>query len=320
MIKTLLAYVSLWLACVGESRSDSVTSRFIEVEPDVKLEVLDWGGAGRAIVFLHGAGCTGRMFEQFAPKFLPNHRVIAITRRGAGASDAPKSGYSDERFARDIRAVIAALGIIRPVLVGHSMAGSELSWLNNHYRTEFSGFVYLDAAGPMAFFSELSNDPGYFPFEMLAIREKLDRLIPGSGELHPKQVTKDLLQQLPCFQKRLGQWLEQIKDFPEPSADDLRMMPPYVRELALGVQRYPSLSGPILAIFPVPAESPTGAMRFKEPPAKGSLSQIDAFEYAVPSAKVVRIPGASHFVFQSNEAEVYRHIQQFIAELPEKDT
>ncbi len=34
------------------------TVQFVTVEPDVKLEVLDWGGAGRPLVFLAGLGNT----------------------------------------------------------------------------------------------------------------------------------------------------------------------------------------------------------------------------------------------------------------------
>jgi pimeloyl-ACP methyl ester carboxylesterase len=313
-MKTLLLCFAVWLAFVVQGRCDSgVVTRHVEVEPGVKLEVLDFGGAGLPMVFLHGSGCTAHIYDQFAPRFLPDHRVIAITRRGAGGSDIPKSGYSDERFGRDILAVISGLGIVRPVLVGHSMAGSEMSWLNTHFNGEFSGFVYLDAAGPLAFYSELSNDPGYFPFQMLAMRQKLDQLVPGTGELHPKHVAEEVLRDLPTFREQLALWLEQTKNFAEPTAEDLRLMPPYVRELALGIQRYPSLTGPILAIFPVPSGAAVEPLRIKDSPTKCSLNQIDAFEYGVPSAKVVRIPGATHFVFQSNEAEVFRQISEFVA-------
>jgi len=34
------------------------TIRFVTVDKDVRLEVLDWGGSGRALVFLAGLGNT----------------------------------------------------------------------------------------------------------------------------------------------------------------------------------------------------------------------------------------------------------------------
>jgi hypothetical protein len=44
--------------------------------------------------------------------------------------------------------------------------------------------------------------------------------------------------------------------------------------------------------------------------------QVAAFERQVPSAHVVRIPHATHYVFRSNEADVLREMNTFIATLP----
>src|ERR1700686_4394612 len=43
-------------------------STFITVEKDVKLEVIDWGGSGRALILLAGLGANAHAFDQFAPK------------------------------------------------------------------------------------------------------------------------------------------------------------------------------------------------------------------------------------------------------------
>lgn len=59
--------------------------QWVEVEPKVKLEVLDWGGKGLPLVFLAGAGFDAHVFDQFAPKFAAQHHVFAITRRGFGS-------------------------------------------------------------------------------------------------------------------------------------------------------------------------------------------------------------------------------------------
>ena len=45
-----------------------------------------------------------------------------------------------------------------------------------------------------------------------------------------------------------------------------------------------------------------------------------AFNAQVPHVKVVRIPQADHYVFQSNEAEVLREMNTFIGGLPTGDT
>ena len=45
-------------------------------------------------------------------------------------------------------------------------------------------------------------------------------------------------------------------------------------------------------------------------------AQAKAFEHGVPSARVVRLAHANHYVFRSNEADVFREIQAFIGKLP----
>jgi len=62
---------------------------FVTVDKDVKLEVLDYGGSGRPLIFLAGLGDTAHVFDKFAPKFIATYHVYGITRRGYGASSAP---------------------------------------------------------------------------------------------------------------------------------------------------------------------------------------------------------------------------------------
>ena len=58
------------------------TTRFVSVEKDVRLEVLDWGGSGRPLVLLAGGGDTAHVFDDFAPKLTASFHVYGVTRRG----------------------------------------------------------------------------------------------------------------------------------------------------------------------------------------------------------------------------------------------
>ena len=42
--------------------------QFVDVDEGVRLEVLDWGGAGRPVVWLAGSGNTAHVFDNMAPK------------------------------------------------------------------------------------------------------------------------------------------------------------------------------------------------------------------------------------------------------------
>lgn len=119
----------------------------VTVDRHVTLEVLDWGGTGRPLVLLAGLGNTAHVFDDFAPRLTPFGRVYGVTRRGYGASSAPQQGYDADRLADDVLAVLDALRLERPVLIGHSIAGEELSSLAARHPLRAAGLVYLDAVG-----------------------------------------------------------------------------------------------------------------------------------------------------------------------------
>ena len=119
----------------------------VSVERDVRLEVLDWGGAGRPIVLLAGLGNTAHVFDDFALRLTAVGHVYGITRRGYGKSSVPSQGYDADRLADDVLAVLDALKLQRPLLIGHSIAGEELSSLAARYPMRARGLVYLDAVG-----------------------------------------------------------------------------------------------------------------------------------------------------------------------------
>jgi pimeloyl-ACP methyl ester carboxylesterase len=74
-------------------------------------------GDGEPVLFVHGTGTSGADWA-FAGRWLEDRfTVVAMDRRGRGMSgDAP--GYSMEREAEDVLAVLEATG--SKLLVGHS--------------------------------------------------------------------------------------------------------------------------------------------------------------------------------------------------------
>ena len=121
-------------------------TRLVTVETDVQLEVLDWGGSGPALVLLAGLGDTAHVFDDFAPMLIARYRVVGVTRRAHGRSSAPAAGYGFARLAEDVVRVIDAVGVSKPVVVGHSIAGEELHVLGARHPATIAGLVYVDAA------------------------------------------------------------------------------------------------------------------------------------------------------------------------------
>jgi non-heme chloroperoxidase len=121
-------------------------SRQVDVEAGVQLEVLDFGGTGAPVLLLPGLGATAHSYDDLAPLLARKHRVVALTRRGTGYSSRPDFGYDTPRLAADVLEVMRAMELDRVLLVGHSIAGEELTWLGGHHPERFAGLVYLDAA------------------------------------------------------------------------------------------------------------------------------------------------------------------------------
>ena len=121
------------------------TSNMLEVN-GIHLHYLDWGGSGPILLFLAGMGCNAHIFDKFAPRFTDQFHVLALTRRGHGESDHPKSGYDIDTLTEDIRLFLDRLKIDRAILAGHSLAGIELSHFAALHPERLLKLVYLDAA------------------------------------------------------------------------------------------------------------------------------------------------------------------------------
>ncbi len=120
--------------------------RFVTVDDDVQLEVLDWGGSGPALVLLAGLGGTAHHYDDFAPALTARYRVVGVTRRGHRGSSAAPGGYGFVRLAEDVLRVIDAVGVNNPVVIGHSFAGEEMHVLGARHFAKIRALVYVDAA------------------------------------------------------------------------------------------------------------------------------------------------------------------------------
>jgi pimeloyl-ACP methyl ester carboxylesterase len=112
----------------------------------VKLAFDDAGQVAPSLVLLH---CWGGDRSYLAPQFdyfQTTHRVVSMDLRGHGESDKPDQVYTIEGFADDAAWLCAQLGVIRPVLVGHSMGGSiALELAASHPDLSPAAVVILEA-------------------------------------------------------------------------------------------------------------------------------------------------------------------------------
>ncbi len=248
-------------------------SRMVFVDTNVKDEVLDWGGSGRAVLLLAGLGNTAHAWYTIIPALTSKYHVYSMTRRGFGTSSKPDptgSNYSADRLGDDVIAAMDAMKLQKPVLIGHSIGGEELSDIGTRYPQKVAALIYLDAGYWYALRTAKSTPP---PFGT-----------PPPGEPAMPPIGKAILS-------------GEARPFTGP------------------------INVPILAIFADPHD-----MRFHVPPSQVASAQAqdkketdavaNGFAKVLPNAKVVRIPNANHYIYISNQDEIVRDINAFIASLP----
>lgn len=303
-------------------------SHFVTVAPGVRLEVLDFGGpaAGRPVVLLAGLGNNAHVYDRFAPKLTDRYRVYAITRRGFAPSSVPASGYLADRLAEDVRAVLDSLRLRRPVLVGHSLAGQELSSIGSRRPERVAGLAYLDAGWQYAFHDPSVPDQATFIIPDVQRRLALifDRWAPLSFAERAAMIRELADTTLPVLTRDLRLWAAELDEAPNPAMrlPGLRK-DPVAAAIFEGQQRFTKIRGPVLALYVAPAAPRSGFARDSASVAKWDslnlavrLPQITAFKRGVPQARVVRLRHADHYVWRSHEAVVLSELRAFVDALP----
>jgi pimeloyl-ACP methyl ester carboxylesterase len=270
--------------------------RIVTVDSSVRLEVLDWGGTGRPILFV-GCYLTAHVFDDIAPKLTDRFHVYAVTRRGVGASDRPPTGYDPQRRADDILEVIGSVGMQKPILMGSSCGGGILHTLGAQHPDRVGGLVYLDAA----------EDP------TLTLA---DYDAPAVDRAHlPAFVGTPTAAPFPEAEKR--QRAERPLDpaIRKAIAEDNKVRPDYarIRVPVLAIYRTTTLEQ-ALKDYPPRNDQERAAFNQGVQSARAMLARWQRDLLAgVPAAWIVELPGASLYMFLSHEGDILREVRTFAA-------
>lgn len=91
----------------------------------LRLHYRRTGGDKPQLLLLHGLTDNGGCWNPVIEQLKADYDCIAPDARGHGLSDAPAQGYTPEDHAADAAAFIQALGLNKPIVMGHSMGGME---------------------------------------------------------------------------------------------------------------------------------------------------------------------------------------------------
>ncbi len=296
-------------------------TRFVTVDKNLRLEVLEWGGSGRPLVLLAGGGDTAHVFDEFAPKLTASFQVYGITRRGFGESGFSASEYGADRLGDDVLTVLDSLKLKTAVLVGHSIAGEELSSVASRHPGRVAGLVYLEAGYPYAF--DNGKGPTMKEFQDISGPQPPP---PGESDLASFRALQQYYLRVLGFTFPEAELRQRWNSTPAGQVGKERDFPGYATIMA-GMKKYTDIPVPALVIFGIPHSQGNWVNNSTDPKvceaAKAysaaltalTESQANAFENGVPTARVVRLRGAHHYIYLSNEADVLREMRSFLSGL-----
>ncbi len=134
-------------------------------EADVKFH----NGPGPSILFVPGWTMPAWIWQKQIDYFSPAYRVVAMDPRSQGESTITSEGLYPAARARDIKAVIDQLDLAPVVLVGWSMAVTEVAAYVDQFGTkDIAGLVFVDddfggltpaaAQGDVQFINQILTD------------------------------------------------------------------------------------------------------------------------------------------------------------------
>lgn len=322
-MKTNLFFVIIALAAAfsGCSSSDTKTTsathqaRFVSVADSVRLEVLDWGGEGQPLVFLTGFGNTAHVFDEFAPKFTDQYHVYAITRRGFGQSSKPKTGYDMGTLAHDVLIVLDSLHIPEALLVGHSIAGDEMSKFASSYPDRVDKLVYLDAAydrsNLLQLFAKLPPQPTPTAKDSASVAN----FSRGIEEITGVSMPAEEIRETAIFSKE-GKYLRDVTpEFVFPATLSKLERPDY-RHIycpALAIYaRHSTVRGDFPCYDRFDSTDRKKAIAAFPMMTKFTTDQENLFRKEVAKGTVTGIKDANHYVFISHPAETEKLVRDFL--------
>jgi pimeloyl-ACP methyl ester carboxylesterase len=115
----------------------------------MRFHFLEWGHADAPpIVLLHGGHQSAHSWDLVSLHLAQRYRVLALDQRGHGDSEwARDVTYSNHEMSLDAEAFITAMGLQRPVLIGHSMGGRNAMLLTRRNQALLRAAVIVDV-GP----------------------------------------------------------------------------------------------------------------------------------------------------------------------------
>src|SRR5467141_649376 len=151
MIRRFLVIALLAIGATVSHAQQSLPSSFQAKtihSPEAAEIFVRWGGKGPVVVLIHGYAENSDSWAPLAADLMKDHTVVVPDLRGIGKSSKPEDGYDKKTQAKDIRAVVTALGYDRTFVVAHDIGNMLAYAYAASYPDKVERLVVMDAPIP----------------------------------------------------------------------------------------------------------------------------------------------------------------------------
>lgn len=259
-----------------------------------KLHYYRSGGLKPALVLVHGITDDGLCWTPVAEVLSESYDTIMVDIRSHGKSEAPDDGYDYETMAAELNCLISELGLIHPVILGHSM-GAMISLVLASLNPDLPAAILLEDPPPL-----------WVPAQSVSADEEHHAsmkvwMTDLKAKTYPELLTEGRLFNPDWSDKELDPWAKSKQRFNLKIFSLINSEPYILSEIPKIIKQ---ITCPVLLIT---ADTDRGAI----------LTEADVTELKllVPDLMVTNISGAGHNIRRNQFALYMNVVKNFLSNL-----
>jgi len=257
------------------------------------------GGAGPAVVLLHGFGDTGDMWAPLAARLMKDHTVVVPDLRGMGLSAHPETGYDKKNQAVDIAGVLDYLKIERCDLVTHDIGNMVGYSFAAQYPARVTRWAVIDAPLPgIGNWESIKCAPQVWHFNFRGPDE--ERLVAGRERIYLDRFWNELSADPKGIDEQTRRHYAALYARPHAIHDAFGQFAAFTQDASADRELLAKgkLTMPVLAVG---AEKSFGT------------GMADELRFAAENVKGAVVPHSGHWVMEENPTDTMALVMEFLA-------